>query len=298
MKPRRLLKVSVQTTPEAEEAVSEVMGTVLEQTPSSYQDIETNDVFVTTYLERATLSAVAKSALIAGLSRVRECGLDVGPAQIVVQQVEHKDWAEAWKRHFKPISLGSALLVKPSWNRRKPRRGQAVLILDPGLSFGTGQHPTTWFCLQQLVAARRGKGFRSFLDIGTGSGILAIAAAKLGCRRIEAFDFDPESIRVARANARGNRVLPRIQFARKDLTRLSETVRQKFDLVCANLTSDLLLAERSRIVGRVQEGGTLVLAGILHSQFGEVAAAYQQSGWKLRAHKVEREWESGAFSRS
>ena len=125
-----------------------------------------------------------------------------------LNKVPPEDWAESWKRHFKPIEIGGDLLILPSWSKRKPKTGQAVVVLDPGLSFGTGQHATTSFCLNEIVKLRRSSKASelSLLDGGTGSGILAIAAAKLGYKPVEAFDFDPVSVRVARANATSNGV--------------------------------------------------------------------------------------------
>ena len=120
--------------------------------------------------------------------------------------IRHEDWAESWKRHFKPIEIGRRLLIKPSWSRRRPKPHQQVVVLDPGLSFGTGQHPTTAFCLAEVARLVKNAPARSFLDIGTGSGILAIAAARLNYQPIWAFDFDPEAVRMARANAQTNQV--------------------------------------------------------------------------------------------
>jgi len=142
-----------------------------------------------------------------------------------------------------------------------------------------------------------GRGGGSFLDMGTGSGILAIAAAKLGCQPVEAFDYDPESVRVARENARRNRVEPRILLKRADLTKLPRRAGRQFDLVCANLISNLLMAEREKIVSRVAAGGTLVLAGILATEFPQVCRSFEAMGMKLVRQRMEREWASGAFVR-
>jgi ribosomal protein L11 methyltransferase len=204
--------------------------------------------------------------------------------------------------------VGKALLIKPSWIKRPQRKNQAVVILDPGLSFGTGQHATTSFCLHQIVAVgcsvgavrqqssrRPDKTAKSFLDIGTGSGILAIAAAKLGFKPVHAFDFDPEAVRVARANARVNQVIGKIKITKGDATKLSLRPTQKYDLVCANLISNLLIAERKRITAQLNRGGTLVLAGILKSEFSQVQTAYENLGLKLMSARSEKEWRSGAF---
>ena len=219
-----------------------------------------------------------------------------GTAKLTVSKVRREDWAESWKRHFKPIVVGRDLLLRPSWSRHRPRQGQVEVVLDPGLSFGTGQHPTTAFCLRQLVAHRPRKGERrSLLDMGTGSGILAIAAAKLGYAPIEAFDYDPQAVRVALVNARANRVERRIRILRRDITRMPPHRTRKYSMVCANLIASLLLSERDRIVERVQSGGALVLAGILESEFEKVQRAYEAAGMNLLASRTEKEWRSGAF---
>jgi len=330
MKAAPLTQVSVATTPEVEEAVAELLLGVLGQTPSTYFDAETGETTVSTYLEQpAQWNAAARAELRAGMATLAECGLDIGPGEISASKVRREDWAESWKRHFKPLAIGDALLIKPSWEKRKPRRGQAVVILDPGLSFGTGHHATTGFCLKQLVEVKRGAGLRlrlrvgvgvrraartsaraptptltpnlnpplSLLDIGTGSGILAIAAAKLGYSPVRCFDFDPESVRVAKANATQNGVAQLVRPVRRDLTKLPPTSVTRYDVVCANLIYDLLIAERDRILARLRPDGVLVLAGILQTQFARVERAYRQAGLRLIATEVEKEWQSGAFVR-
>jgi ribosomal protein L11 methyltransferase len=294
-----LLQISVLVTAEAEEAACALLSDVFELPASSYHDAESGRVTASVYLDNPSAWAPLKrSSLQAGLGRLGECGLRVGAGNISVRKLRREDWAESWKRHFKSISIGSALLVKPSWSKRRPRRGQSVVVLDPGLSFGTGQHPTTRFCLEQLVAARRKDQDQSFLDMGTGSGILAIAAAKLAYDPVEAFDFDPNAIRIARGNASRNRVSQRVRFRTQDLSRLPLRPGRRYDVICANLISDLLLAERTRVLARLAPGGTLMLAGILRPQFAAVRRAYESTGLKLEERRTENEWESGAFVRS
>jgi ribosomal protein L11 methyltransferase len=307
-------KVAISTTMEAEDAVTELLYNVFEIPVSSYTDVETGEVTVATSLtwERRRLAGeISRSSLQnaggtralpglrSGLARIKGCGLDIGSGKISCKKIRREDWAESWKRHFKPIEIGPALLIKPSWSKRPPRKGQAVIVLDPGLSFGTGQHPTTSFCLSQLAshATRNAQhATRSFLDIGSGSGILAIAAAKLGYQPVDAFDFDPEAVRIARENARKNRVSRKIHITRKDVTKLPLRNPKQYDLICANLISTLLLAARARILARLKRTGVLVVAGILNSEFALVQRDYERSGLRLIASKVEKEWRSGAFT--
>jgi ribosomal protein L11 methyltransferase len=296
VKRKSLWRISVTTAPEAEEAVMELLGGIFSQPASSFTDAETKRSTVSVYCPQKPANLRrAPGELRAGLANIRKCGLNPAPGRISFTKIRRESWAHSWKRHFRPLEIGSFLLIKPSWNRRRPRKGQGMVVLDPGLSFGTGQHPTTAFCLRQLVVRRQRGAAQSLLDMGTGSAILAISAVKLGYSPVAAFDFDPEAVRVARANARQNGVLRQIYITHRDLTRLSRQRVKKYDVVCANLISNLLIAERERIISRLKPGGALVLAGILRMEFLQVQRAYENLGLKLVASRAEKEWRSGAF---
>lgn len=295
MKRQSLWQISVVVTPEAEEAAIELLTRIFHLTPAVYTNEETKITEASVYCSRRSdWTPRKRTALEGGLKIFAANGLNVGSGKILCRRVAREDWSESWKKHFKPIEIGSRLLVKPSWIKRKPRKNQAVVVLDPGLSFGTGNHPTTAFCLRQLAAGRKPGQRQSFWDVGAGSGILAIAAAKLGYAPVHAMDFDPEAVRVARENTRKNKVFEKVRITRADITKLPANGK-KFDFICANLISNLLLAERKRIISRLRPGGTLVLAGILKHEFAEVRRGYEDSRLQLSASQVEGEWESGAF---
>ena len=290
-------QVSIVTNPLAEDAVFQMLEREFGQTPSIYSDAATQLSTVSVYWhfqpgEREESRAHLKDAL----KDLAEDGVEIAPGRIRVVKVPPQDWSESWKKHFKPQVFGGELLVKPTWSKRKPARGQKVLLLDPGLSFGTGQHATTRFCLGEVVGLAGGGG-RSFLDIGTGSGILAIAAAKLGYRPVEAFDFDPDCVRISLENAVLNEVAEAVDIHAGDATKLPSKPARTFDLVCANLIYDLLIAQAVKIGARVSLGGSLVLAGILETQFTLVRQAYESKGWKLVRGRTEKEWRSGLFQR-
>jgi ribosomal protein L11 methyltransferase len=232
---------------------------------------------------------VLRSTLQQRLPQLRQYGINCGSGRISISRVPKEDWAESWKRHFKPFIVGSALLVKPSWSQRKPIRNQQVVVIDPGLSFGTGQHPTTRFCLQQLVNARDPHSRQSFLDVGTGSGILAIAAAKLEYAPVEAFDFDPAAVRVAKENANKNRV--RVNIRPGDITKPGHTT-PKYDVICANLTADLLASCARTLKSLLKSDGLLLLAGILRAQMPEVLQHYEKIGFLPQTTAIDGEWAS------
>lgn len=274
---RTLYKLSVPVSPEAERATVELLEEMFQTSACVETDVEKNSTRVSMFLDKAPNRAKLSATL----------------PRFYLRKLRHENWAESWKRHFKPIEIGSRLLIKPTWSKRKPKPAQAVVVIDPGLSFGTGQHPTTRFCLEQLVGFRRPEEEQAFLDVGTGSGILAIAAARLGYAPVHAFDCDGAAVRIARANAVKNRVSRKMRLARRDLG--DERGSQKYKLICANLLADLLLTERDRLVSRLKPGGRIVLAGILKSQFRDIQRAYEAAGLRLVASRAEQEWRSGAF---
>lgn len=295
-KRRPLWSVSVQTTREAEDAVSEMLSDLFGCHASSYFDFEAGKCHAGVYVH-GQIGPDARRKIQEGLNHIGDCQLDTGPAKISIGRVRKEDWAESWKRHFKPIEFGDLLLVKPTWSKKKPRRNQAVVILDPGLSFGTGQHPTTAFCLSEIAKnsprLKLKKNGQAFLDIGTGSGILAIAAARLGYAPVRALDFDAEAVRAARANARRNGV--NIRIVRGDATRLPKRPKKRFHFICANLISGLLVKGRGRILAQLRRDGILVLSGILKREFSDVRRTYEEMGLKMVSTKGEKEWQSGSF---
>jgi ribosomal protein L11 methyltransferase len=293
-----LWKISVVTSPEAEDAVTAGLDEAFGRSASSYTDVESGTTTVAAYFTRKPIwDRATRIALVDHLQKIKDCGLDIGSGRVSLARVRRQDWAESWKRHFRPIEIGRRLLIRPSWSRRRAKPGQALVILDPGLSFGNGQHPTTSFCLRELVARRRDALSQSFLDIGTGSGILAISAARLGYTPIVAMDFDPDAVRIARANAQRNRVAKKIGFNRQDARKLPAKPAKMFSVVCANLIANLLLEERERIVAQVEPGGILVLAGILELEFVKVRRAFEAAGLRMISSRAENEWQSGSFRR-
>lgn len=293
-----LRQIGISTAPAGEDVLSDMLESEFSQQPGIYTDAATGVSTVSVYapLPQAKV-AETRALLTRTIAALRAEGHELRPGRVSIRTVPPQDWSESWKRHFKPIEIGPSLLVKPTWSRRAAKRGQQVVLLDPGLSFGTGQHATTNFCLTQVASLRKAPHPPTLMDMGTGSGILAIAAAKLGYARVEAFDFDLDCVRITAENAALNGVQAEVRPYFADVTKLRPQTRDQFDVVCANLISDLLVAHRDRILARVRPGGSVVLAGILATQFKEVATAYGAAGWKLVRAKTDREWRSGLFRR-
>ena len=238
-------------------------------------------------------TARLKADLLQTLARVD--AILPNAARIRIRLLPATSWASAWKRHFPVIEIGHRLQLRPTWSRRRARPGQAVVILDPGLSFGTGHHPTTRFCLEHLVRRSARADHPSLLDLGTGSGILSIAGAKLGYRPVIALDSDPQAVQVARRNIRRNRLGGRVRVVVGDAIAWGVGRRVRFDVVVANLTADLLIGLAKRLRRLLVPGGTLLAAGILKVEFEGVRKAFEVAGLELRQGRTEGEWRSGRF---
>jgi ribosomal protein L11 methyltransferase len=186
-------------------------------------------------------------------------------------EVPDEDWGEGWKKDFKALDVGR-VRVRPSWIDAPPPPGSVEVVLDPGMAFGTGTHPTTSLCLaalSDLLAARPGA---TVLDVGTGSGLLAIAAHKLGARRVAASDNDPVAVEVARENARRNGAALELTGAAVD------EIAGTFDVVVANILANVLVELAPALAARVAPGGVLLLSGILGPQEEEVRRAHVEAG--------------------
>ena len=279
----QIVSVWVLTTPAAGGAVGALLESIFGTTASVWSEDRSNEAKVTVYLERDSVASAEEASLDQGLEILRAAGVDVGARNWAVERVKREDWSESWKKHFSPIEVGDRLLVKPEWEEIEPKLGQAVVILNPGMSFGTGHHATTLFCLKQLAECMPVGGGKSLLDAGTGSGILAISSAKLGYAPVEAWDFDPVAVGVARRNAEQN-----------GLGQAPPGGRQ-FDVVCANLMSELLVAEKAKLASWLAPTGRLVLAGVLLEEFAQVEAAFCGLGMELVGAESLDEWRSGAF---
>jgi ribosomal protein L11 methyltransferase len=202
------------------------------------------------------------------------------------RRVEEEDWAEAWKQGYHPIRVGERLLIRPAWIEVEPRPGEVMIEMDPGMAFGTGTHPTTQLCLQACEwYARPGL---TMLDLGTGSGILAICAAKLGCEDILARDTDEVAVRSARVNVRRNGVASRVTVEQGSLDDLVESSRQ-FDLCVANLTAKIITRMARQGIERLaRPGGRFVFSGLIDEQVEGMIDTLQEVGLRpLSQHHLD-----------
>lgn len=205
--------------------------------------------------------------------------------RVEVSMLDEEDWAENWKEYYHVTRIGQRLVIKPSWREYQPEEGDIVITLDPGMAFGTGTHATTRQCLVFLEQTVQ-KGDR-VLDIGTGSGILSIAAALLGAGEVLALDIDPVAVEAANRNAEDNGVKDRMQVQCQDF---ADFEGDAADVLTANLTGPILARFLPKIAGLIRSGGWLIAAGIGAEQWPAVQAVMQQCGLKPEQVEFEEDW--------
>ncbi len=212
--------------------------------------------------------------------------------KVLQEDLQDEDWAEAWKTFFKPIRVGSSIVVKPSWESYEPSADQVVIEIDPERAFGTGNHPSTALCIEILehiissVIVGEGDSGPSVLDVGTGSGILGIVAARQGAQRVLGLEIDPEALEAAQRNVDRNGVGEAMSVS---LTPLDQ-VEQTFDVVVANLTASLLTHMADDLAGHVSAKGLLLLSGILAEQVEEVAKCFETHYFRVVDSRATEEW--------
>jgi ribosomal protein L11 methyltransferase len=216
--------------------------------------------------------------------------------ELVVESCVEEDWAEAWKKFFKPLRLGRAIVVKPSWESWQGGEGQIVVEIDPGRAFGTGNHPSTGLCIEILEEllwqfAQEGEEGPRVLDVGTGTGILGIVAAKLGASRVLGLDIDPVALQIAAANVERNRVGGIMTVSGTPVGQVAE----EFQVVVANLAADPLISHASSLSERVGRGGWLVLSGILEDQVEAVMGCFSAHELTAVETRAGKEWRTLLF---
>ena len=215
-----------------------------------------------------------------------DLGLDLGTLEISTLNVRDEDWAEVWKKFYKPFKAGRSLVVKPTWEHYDPQPGDRIIEIDPGMAFGSGTHETTSMCLELLEDAMHGG--ESVIDVGTGSGILAIGAAMLGAKDVLAIDIDPVAVRTAGENAALNGVQDKLTVLVGDL---SDKASGTYDIITANIVANAILSLAPAVPGLMAEGATFIASGIIDSRKDEVIAGLKKAGLAVAEVKEKRGWE-------
>jgi ribosomal protein L11 methyltransferase len=302
------LELAVACDPEAVEAVSEILArvapggvsvepgfTLVDEGLGAAVDPQAPAI-VRAYLPARDAAAVRRATeeVDRALGHLQAFGLrEIG--ELSTQVVHESDWANAWKRHVGVMRVGRRIVIRPTWRRHRRRPGDVVIAMDPGMAFGTGLHPTTRLCLAGierwadegllLRGGARDGGVR-LLDVGCGSGILAIAAGLLGAGGLVGIDTDPIAVEATLANARRNRVARRLRAWRGSLP----TGAGPFDLVTANLIASVLVALAADLAGELGPRGRLLASGIFVDREADVRAAFESAGLRVLGRDAEGDW--------
>ncbi len=216
--------------------------------------------------------------------RMELLGLD-GKVELV--GVNEEDWANSWKQYYKPVKIGERIVICPAWESYPPTEGELVIRMDPGMAFGTGTHETTRLVIRLLERYTR-QGCR-MLDVGTGTGILAICARRLGAELCRAYDIDPTAVRVARENI-ADSGLTNITCDPSDLLRQVSLDGGKYDLITANIVADIIIRMTPDVGDYLRDDGILLASGIIAERCDDVIAAFEENGFAVVECLVDNDW--------
>ncbi|NJD04191.1 MAG: 50S ribosomal protein L11 methyltransferase [Ruminiclostridium sp.] len=305
------IEIKIITTEEASDAVSEMLtsvgasGVAIEDPNEIRRQLNSPDSldyadadFMNSLVEDVTIKAYFLSdssgegivdiirEKLAFISRF----LDTGKGYFGMTEVDDEDWATAWKKYYKPFSISENMVIKPSWEEYTPNAGETVIVLDPGMAFGTGTHETTRLCAQML--GKYIKSGDSVIDLGCGSGILSIISVKLGAEHVLAADIDETAVRVTRRNCEINGVEDKVTAVCSVLDGL---VKQKAEIIVANIIADVIVGISSEVSNHIRPDGFLITSGIIKERKDEVINVYSSQGFVLTEYMELGEWVAIVF---
>ncbi len=294
---RQWLKISITTDPILIDAIEDFMVGITDAGVELSVDQPGNTALINAYFDKGqedqpetdiTLSQL--SSYLLDLADIFE----VAVPTVETSFIEDEDWSKTWKEHFKPFAIIPGLIIAPTWEPYEPLENEQVIVMDPGMAFGTGHHATTSLSLQLLQEALTGKTNSSVLDVGTGTGILGMAATLFSASRVMAIDNDPLAVTATRENIARNQLQGIMEGAITPLAALTTP----YSLVIANIVHDVLL-ELAPDLGRLTEnGGQLLLSGILHGlQVTNIIACFENLGFSLKRQEEKKEWAALLFSK-
>jgi ribosomal protein L11 methyltransferase len=299
------VEIKVKTSTEAIEAVANIFyeagvaGVVIED-PRDYlrpqdendwdyveipEGLDFEEAIITGYLVVDSSLAERAQEIQRRIRQLPDYGLDIGKGELKCTTVSESDWANAWKKYYKPTHIGKKLVIKPSWEIYEPKAQEVVVELDPGMAFGTGTHETTMLCLELLEKYIRNQC--TVIDVGCGSGILSIAAGKLGASRVIAIDRDEMAVKVARENVDRNNLNAIVWVVKGDKLK---GVNTKADIIVANIIADVVIELSRSVPLHLKEGGIFLASGIIKDRKHSVIEALEKNGFDLVEEAEKGEW--------
>jgi len=222
-------------------------------------------------------------------SRFDSLGIKV---KIETKGMDETDWANCWKKYYKPVMIGKNIVIVPMWEDYEPKQSDVIVRMDPGIAFGTGTHETTALCAEFIEKYIK-QGVRA-LDVGTGSGILAILASKLGAGSVDALDIDANAVKVAKENCEQNGVT-NVTCRQSDLIR---SATGKYDFISANIVADIIIRMAENVGDFLADDGILVVSGIIESQAEQVVSVFTAKGFMLVDKLDKNDWNAFVFKKN
>ena len=291
-------EITIKTTVEAVEAVTNILyeqnvGGVSIEDPSDFKFQKKNEfdwdfveeeifnsgydgVIIKTYITEERDVSDDIKLIKEKIDGLKEFGIDIGDAIVELSEVDEEDWANEWKNYYKPTKVGQKIVVKPTWEEYDAQENDLIIELDPGMAFGTGTHETTFMCMQQLENYVNNKS--KVFDIGCGSGILAIAAAKLGAKEVVAVDLDEVAVKVSKENIELNNVEDKVTALHGNLM---DVIKDKADIVVANIIADIIKLLAKDIKTFMKDDAVFISSGIIHAKVNEVKDALLENGLEI-----------------
>ena len=208
-------------------------------------------------------------------------------AEIELVGVNEEDWANSWKQYYKPVKIGEKIVICPAWEKYTPAEGEIVIRMDPGMAFGTGTHETTRLVIRLLE--KYTKAGQLMLDVGTGTGILAICASRLGANFCRAYDIDPTAVRVARENIKDSG-LENVTCDQSDLLKQVSLEGGQYDLVCANIVADIIIRMTPDVGAYMKDDAVLLASGIIAERCDDVVECFERNGFKVVEKLTDNDW--------
>ena len=256
------------------------------------EQMDTQVVTVTAYFPEDTRLAQRLQQVEDELSAIKERMGEFQLGPTLFRTISEHDWANEWKQYFHTTKVGERLVIKPTWEDYKPKTDELVIALDPGMAFGTGSHHTTAMCMQTLEQIVKPQS--TVFDIGTGSGILAIASSLLGAKEVKAVDIDLTAVKVAKENIALNKLADKIQVAQGDLL---EGTQGQADIIIANIIADIIIMVLPDIPQKLKEDGVFLASGIIAHRKEDVLAEAQKQGLVLKSCRERGEWVALLFAK-
>lgn len=247
---------------------------------------DTEETKIMAYFSEEETNLPEKIAVIKEKIRnLTEFGLSIGSGTVELSNVNQEDWESAWKQYFKPVHVTDRIVVKPEWEEYSPQEGEIVIEIDPGMAFGTGTHETTSMCINQIE--KNLKAGDRVIDIGSGSGILSMAAVLLGAEKATGVDLDPVAVRVALENVELNNLQDKIEILHGNLT---DVIREKADIVVANIMADIILILLEDVREFIKDDGLFISSGIIQEKRAAVEARLLEKNFSIVEVETKGEW--------